>query len=315
MEKTQLRVLSFNIYWGGHKLPIEKTIEVIKSSKADLVGIQENVNRKFEDQTPKIAKALGFSYVRNAILDSMENFCGDGNKIHARWTQQAGQSTLSRFHFSRQSPGGFGIQVEMPNGKNVWIFNTHLWHFPYVPYQLLKMKYHEGKFIDPKSSDAETKAILSARICHETEITKILIDIKSVLTTGEPVFLTGDFNEPSHLDWTKEAANNGRHPIKVDFPTSRHVINTGMKDAFRECYPNVLNHPGFTWPAGEYPETPDSSILDPEDRIDFIYFVGKEVKVKKIEILGEDKNTSDISFEEYPSDHRAVLATFEISHD
>ena len=315
MDKIQLRVLSFNIYWGGHKLPIEKTIEVIKTSKADLVGIQENVNRKFEDQTPKIAKALGFSYVRNAILDSMENFAGDGNKIQARWTQQAGQSTLSRFHVSRQSPGGFGIQVEMPNGKNVWIFNTHLWHYPYVPYQLLKMKYHEGEFIDPKSSDAETKAIISARISHETEITKILIDIKSVLTTGEPVFLTGDFNEPSHLDWTKEAANNGRHPIKVDFPTSRHVINTGMKDAFRECYPNVLNHPGFTWPAGEYPETPDSSILDPEDRIDFIYFVGKEVKVKKIEILGENKNTSDISFEEYPSDHRAVLATFEISHD
>ena len=160
MEKIQLRVLSFNIYWGGHKLPIEKTIEVIKTSKADLVGIQENVNRKFEDQTPKIAKALGFSYVRHAILDSMENFGVAGNKIRARWTQQAGQSTLRRFHISIQPPGGFGIQVEMPNGKNVWIFNTHLWHFPYVPYQLLKMKYHGDEFIDPKSNDAETKAIL-----------------------------------------------------------------------------------------------------------------------------------------------------------
>ena len=312
--KSLLKVLSFNIYWGGHKKPIEKTIDVIKSSGADLIGIQENMNRKFEDQTTEIAEALGFSYVRSAILDSLEKFGSSGNKISARWTQQAGQSTLSRFPITAQSPGGFGIQVKMTPVKNIWIFNTHLWHYPYVPYQLHNTKYHQGEFIDPKKTDAETKAILSARISHETEITKILIDINSVLSMQEPVFLTGDFNEPSHLDWTKEVAKAEIHPIKIDFPTSRQIIDSGMKDAFRECFPNALNHPGFTWPAGEYPDSPDSSQLDPEDRIDFIYFIGKEVKVKKVELLGEDKNTSDISFKEYPSDHRAVLANFEIKY-
>tara|TARA_Y100001970_G_scaffold278403_1_gene384040 strand:- start:1777 stop:2727 length:951 start_codon:yes stop_codon:yes gene_type:complete len=310
--KNFLRVLSFNLYWGGHLKPLEKTIEVIKSSGADLIGIQENLNRDFEDQTPKIAKAIGFSYVRGAILDSLEKSGGNGNKIRARWTQQAGEATLSRFPIISQSPGGFGIQVKTDFGKNVWIFNTHLWHYPYVPYQLLNTKYHGGEFIDPKDVDAENKAILSARISHETEITKILLDIKSVIDLSNPVFLTGDFNEPSHLDWTKKAAKAGIHPIKIDFPTSKQVLQTGLQDAYRKLYPNSTKHPGFTWPAGQYPESPNSYFMDPKDRIDFIYFVGNEVNVKKVEILGEEGNNSNISFLDYPSDHRAVLATFQI---
>ena len=312
MVDTTLRVLSFNIYWGGHQRPLERTIEVIRTSGADLVGIQENVNREYEDQTLKLAKALDFSYVRHAILDSLEEFGGRGNKLSARWTQQAGQSTMSRHPISAQSPGGSGVQVELPSGQRIWMFNTHLWHYPYVPYQLLNIRYHGGDAIDQNAEDAETKAILSARIGHETEITKVLWDIQSVLSSGEPVFLTGDFNEPSHLDWTEKAAKAGLHVIKVDFPTSRQVMKAGMKDAYRECYPDSLEFPGFTWPAGSYPETPDSSIQDPEDRIDFVYFTGTDVRVKNVERLGEDAATSEISFAEYPSDHRAVLATFEL---
>jgi endonuclease/exonuclease/phosphatase family metal-dependent hydrolase len=128
MNLSTLRILSFNIYWGGHRQPLEKTIDIIRESDADLVGIQENVNREIDDQTPEIAKALGFSYARHAILDSMEEAGGGGNKLRARWTQQAGQSTLSRYPITSQSPGGSGIQVELPSGQNIWMFNTHLWH-------------------------------------------------------------------------------------------------------------------------------------------------------------------------------------------
>jgi endonuclease/exonuclease/phosphatase (EEP) superfamily protein YafD len=71
--------------------------------------------------------------------------------------------------------------------------------------------------------------------------------------------------------------------------------------------------PGFTWPAGIYPDAPDSSIPDPEDRIDFVYYTGKKVLVKNVQRLGEAAETSDMAFTNYPSDHRAVLATFEIN--
>ena len=312
MFNATLRVLSYNIYWGGHQKDLEETIEVILKSGADLVGIQENVNREYEDQTPEIAKALGFSYVRHAVLDALEEFGAKGNKLRARWTQQAGQSTLSRHPITAQSPGGSGIQVELPSLEKVWMFNTHLWHYPYAPYQLMNVGYYQGDSIDPDTPDAELQAINSARIAHETEINKVLWDIKSILSSGEPVFLTGDFNEPSHLDWTTESAQAGLHPLKVSFPTSKQVTEAGLKDAFRELFPDPVTVPGFTWPAGTYPETPDSSVADPEDRIDFIYFTGEKVQVKNVQRLGETADTSDISFTNYPSDHRAVLATFEL---
>ena len=312
MFNATLRILSYNIYWGGHQKDLEETIEVIRKSGADLVGIQENVNREYEDQTPKIAKALGFSYVRHAVLDSLEEFGAKGNKLRARWTQQAGQSTLSRHPITAQSPGGSGIQVELPSVEKVWMFNTHLWHYPYVPYQLMNVGYYQGDSIDPDTPDAELQAINSARIAHETEINKVLWDIKSILSSGEPVFLTGDFNEPSHLDWTTESAQAGLHPLKVSFPTSIQVTEAGLKDAFRELFPDPVTVPGFTWPAGTYPETPDSSVADPEDRIDFIYFTGEKVQLKNVQRLGEAADTSDKSFVNYPSDHRAVLATFEL---
>ena len=312
MANTNLKVLSYNIYWGGHRQPLEQTIEVIQKSGADLVGLQENVNREYEDQTPEIAKALGFSYVRHAVLDALEEFGAKGNKLRARWTQQAGQSTLSRYPITAQSPGGSGVQVELPSREKVWMFNTHLWHYPYVPYQLLNVEFFEGEAIDPNAADAEEQAILSARIGHETEVNKVLWDIKNILHFEETVFLTGDFNEPSHLDWTEAAAQARLYPLKVAYPTSMEVTKTGLKDAFREFYPDPVAVPGFTWPAGTYPDSPNSSISDPADRIDFVYFAGKGVKVKNVQRLGEDPETSDIAFPEYPSDHRAVLATFEL---
>ena len=312
MPNTNLKVLSYNIFWGGHQQPLEETIEVIRKSDADLVGIQENVNREYEDQTPEIAKALGFSYVRHAVLDSLEEFGARGNKLRARWTQQAGQSTLSRFPITAQSPGGSGVQVKLPSGEKVWMFNTHLWHYPYVPYQLMNVDFFEGEAIDPKTPDAEEQAILSARIGHETEVNKVLWDIKNILHFEEAVFFTGDFNEPSHLDWTEEATQAEIYPIKVAYPTSMQVSKIGLKDAFRELFPDPVKVPGFTWPAGTYPDSPNPSVADPHDRIDFIYFAGKKVRVKNVQRLGEDSETSDIAFEKYPSDHRAVLATFEL---
>ena len=128
--------------------------QAVTNPENTIFAVKRLIGRNFEDQTPKIADAIEFFYVRGAILDSLEKSGGNGNKIRARWTQQVGQSTLSRFPIVVQSPGGFGIQVKTDFGKNIWIFNTHLWHFPYVPYQLLNTKYHGGEFIDPKDVDA-----------------------------------------------------------------------------------------------------------------------------------------------------------------
>ena len=46
------------------------------------------------------------------------------------------------------------------------------------------------------------------------------------------------------------------------------------------------------------------------DRIDFVYFRGKGVEAKGASVVGENKANADIVVAPWPSDHRAVVATF-----
>ena len=60
--------------------------------------------------------------------------------------------------------------------------------------------------------------------------------------------LLGDFNEPSHLDWTLEAAELGLNfGFEVNWPISSVLESIGMIDSYREKYPNPIESPGFTW--------------------------------------------------------------------
>ena len=54
--------------------------------------------------------------------------------------------------------------------------------------------------------------------------------------------------------------------------------------------------------------------LTHHDRIDFVYFKGKGLKVTDAKIVGESQKNADIVVTPYPSDHRAVVATFTLSN-
>ena len=132
------------------------------------------------------------------------------------------------------------------------------------------------------------------------------MQIRALPDKETPVFVVGDLNEPSHLDWTEKAAHSGRHPIKVEYPTSLSLAKAGFADAWRTIYPDEMKKPGYTW-------TPTMKADDPKthhDRIDFVYYKGKGVKVSDAKIVGEDEAHADIVISPYPSDHRAVVATF-----
>ena len=54
------------------------------------------------------------------------------------------------------------------------------------------------------------------------------------------------------------------------------------------------------------PDHPDHHHM----RIDYVYFRGEGVQVTDAKIIGEKKENADIVISPYPSDHRAVVATF-----
>src|SRR5688572_4652505 len=133
-----------------------------------------------------------------------------------------------------------GVKLQLSPTQDAYVFNVHLAPYPYQPYDI-----QDGLITN------EAQAISQAQATRS--MTSIINGMSGALATGAPVFLVGDFNEPSHLDWTQEAAAAGKHfGMKVDWPTSRAVTNAGLRDAFRELRPDEIGDPGDTWTTG-YP--------------------------------------------------------------
>lgn len=279
-ENPTIRIMTFNI-WGygkGRKFPPSQIAKVIKASQADIVGLQEN--RK---DGKAIADLLGWHFVKQ------------------------GRSTalLSRFEIVETTKKKHGVKIRLPSGREVLVFNVHFLPSPYQPYQLLNIPYGKAPFIK-----TEAEAVAAAKKIHGGHLKSLLKEIDAAKDKGIPIFITGDFNEPSHLDWTEAAAKCGRHPIKVLYPSSAALAKAGFADAYRTVHPDEMKMPGYTWT----PVTKTSDPKDHHDRIDYIYFRGKGVKVSRIRIVGENERNADLVVAPYPFDHRAVVADITISN-
>ena len=109
-----------------------------------------------------------------------------------------------------------------------------------------------------------------------------------------PVIITGDFNEPSHLDWiigTENPLNfqfnNELSQFVVNWPASNKMLNSGLIDAYRELFSNPVENPGYTW-------TTQNSINEVHDRIDFVYYNNHhQITLNSAFIIGPD-DISDI---------------------
>ncbi len=200
-------------------------------------------------------------------------------------------------------PGADGryVFIELAAGAVVAVSNVHLPSDPYGPYDV-----RDGKTADEVIT-LETTTRLPA-IQERLDVLPALVD------AGIPTFLTGDFNAPSHLDWT--AATVGIRPhilYPLDWPVSRAVEAAGFRDAYREIHPDPVTHPGLTWWAGRplVDDYPDHA--DPQDRIDIIYVSG-EATTTAVGIVGEVGGPQvDIAIDPWGTDHRAVTATFTVT--
>jgi exodeoxyribonuclease-3 len=284
-EPETVRVMSFNIWVGGESgmQPLAQTAKVIEAAGADIVGMQETRGAERDDGTRpdnsiEIAKQLGWHHFDQ----------GDGTAI------------LSRYPIVETTPNKWGGRLELPSGRSVWLFNVHHPASPYQPYQLLNIPYGDAPFLT-----TEDEAIEAAKSARGRQNASMLKEIAGLKTQDAPIFVTGDFNEPSSLDWTEGAHAAKLCPICVKWPNAADVLSAGFVDTYREAHPDVPKKPGFTW-------TPTTTVTDPKDhhdRIDFVYARGKGVQVTSSQVVGEGEESADIVVAPYPSDHRAVVST------
>ena len=326
VEPVMLDVLAFNILHSGnvpgptaaHSLyqkPRHAAIaNVIIRSDPDVVLVQEESG---DERVFDILKEV----------DPAWNRRGGGTR---------GQATYARFPIE-------GIdrdtsRIMHPSGPVV-VHNVHWKPYPYGPY-LIQDRLLEGRQIDPREILEESD---KGEIYFQT-----YRSVHPSLVAGAPVIIGGDFNEPSHLDWTN-AWEQSELDRWVSNPTNirlgpaiswkgSQVLSTPMKytdelqisgslpglnDVFRTLRPSETMHPGHTWTPRYVDGTKgrghwDASGFDDPlkaqktaalDRIDMIY-ASEDLEPVRVFVLGDHGDaSSDIGFEEWPSDHRAVLAT------
>lgn len=307
----RLSVASFNIWVGGQNALPDKaasralTLDAMRSLNADVLAIQEQ--KGFANE---YAAALGYNVL----------------------VQDDSTAILTRLEIVSPSENKWGARLRTKQGSIVWIFNVHFPAAPYQPYQLAGIEYHDGRFITTPS-----EAVTEARLARGEPAIRTLRDMQVALReSGSLVVVAGDFNEPSHLDWTQATTAAWQRTGPIDWPTTRLFTDAGFADAFRTMHPDPLTKPAWTW-------TPRPEPRDVMDRIDLVLFTntprnstpsntpGSSItqsqspadaaalptntatawRVVNAQVAGEPGPMTDLIINPWPSDHRAVRIVFE----
>ena len=138
------------------------------------------------------------------------------------------------------------------------------------------------------------------------------------LAASVPVLVGGDWNTPSHLDWTVDTARVYRHRRGAALPVSTAMHDAGFVDAFRAIHPNPVQHPGITW--SPLFRVAGDGRAQGFERIDRLYVRNPgpgsphwELVPRAARVLPEiwEDDAIPVRERQFPSDHGAVLVEFE----
>ncbi|WP_462410480.1 endonuclease/exonuclease/phosphatase family protein [Neobacillus sp. Marseille-QA0830] len=189
------------------------------------------------------------------------------------------------------------VYVEVQPGKVVAISNVHLPAGPYWPDQL-----RDGN-VTPET------AVAGENNSRMKNLESRFETLPALVARDVPVFFTGDFNNPSDLDWI-DSVKDLHLGYAAQWPVSQKLRSLGFHDSYRDIYPDPKTKPAFTYTPGTPIGTiPPGTMLD---RIDFIY-AGGAARTLDSKIVGETGPYTDLAMDPWVSDHRGVLSEFEVT--
>ncbi len=214
-------------------------------------------------------------------------------------------------------------------GRKVAVYTSHLDYLNDTYYEVRGVNGNTFAEMEPLTDPAEIlrRNALSQR---DEAIAMFLAEAERDRQRGYITIIGGDFNEPSVEDWTKKTRDlYDHHGVVVAWPQTASLLRAGFKDCYRTAHPNVLTHPGFTFPA-DNPDVKENRLTwapksDERDRIDYIFYRGKGVRVVRCELFGpagcmaygrrvplgtQDPLVQPLGV--WPSDHKGVIATFQV---
>lgn len=320
VRSEKLTVLQMNIWQEGTMVKggFDAIADEVARLNPDIVLFSEVRNYNGKQFIPRILQAL---------KNRGKHYYGKNSKLDV--------GILSKHPISEQ------YEVDAPNNNAVRILKAKITikdhqiaaysaHLDYTHYACYLPRGYSGvtwKKLDAPVLDVAEIEKANNESLRDEAIVGFLEDARK--EKNSIVILGGDFNEPSHLDWTENTKNLWDHNgTVVRWDCSVLLTQNGFKDAFREKYPNPITHPGFTFPS-DNPGVDVSKLTwapdaDERDRIDFVYYKPqKGLKLKDAAVVGPTKsiirgqraeeNSKDKFIQPqgvWPTDHKGVLVTF-----
>lgn len=320
-RETSFSLMQFNIWQEGTSVPggFEAVADEIARTDADFVTLSEVRNYRSSRFCDRIVEALS---KRGKVYYS---FYSEDSGILSRHPIRE-HATV--FPLNNDQGSIYRIVTEK-DGQEIAVYTAHL-------------DYRNCALYLPRGYDGSTWKKLPAPV---TDLEKILDNnrasrrddaVRAFLQAaqkdreaGRLVLLGGDFNEPSHLDWTEKTRNmRDHHGMIVPWDCTVMLEKEGFIDCYRAKYPDPVTHPGFTYPADcrdarleRLAWSPDA---DDRDRIDYIFYAdypGLSVEDARIigprgdvcrnrRVNGNERESVTEPLGVWPTDHKAVLVSF-----
>jgi hypothetical protein len=259
----------------------------------DLSVLTYNIEYSGDESTDAVIEDVGADVV--GVLESYNRLPEIAERTGYPYYNLSLQ-LLSKYPIHEPSGAdGLYALIEVQPGYVVAMFNTHLDYVRYGP-----RLYLAGMPVD--------EVVASENEVRTSSIEVLTPDVATLLDEGYPVFLTGDLNQPSSLDYS-EATVGMREGVTepIPWPVSETLLDVGLRDTFREIHPDPVENPGLTH------GNPDFREGGFGDRIDYLYAGGPAV-TQTSELVGEVGGPNvDREYDPWTSDHRAVLSTFEVT--
>lgn len=322
-ESQTLTFLQFNIWQEGTKIEkgFEAIVDEVVNSNADFVMFSEVRNYKnsrFCDRIVTALKEKGLTYYSFYSYDS---------------------GLLSRYPiidsatiFPEINDHGSIYKLKTLVKKDtICVYTAHLDYLNCTYYEVRGYDGNTWKQLPEPITDINYLLENNLSSLRDDAILKFIDDANRERKNGNLIFLGGDFNEPSHLDWTQETKHIADHNgVVIKWNVTSMLQDNGFIDAYRMANPNPVTHPGYTFPAyitwKEPAKVTWAPKSDERERIDFIFYAeNPKIKLKSSSIVGPKssiayckeivENTCDNIISPsglWPSDHKAVIAIFKI---
>ncbi len=306
-DSLNLRVMTFNSVFGNifETDKLNNTANIIRTLEPDVIAIQED---------------FLFSSFSTGLQLRLPQY--NRHIVKSWWPLWETNVILTKYPIVERNDSG--AKIKIGDNEYVWIYAIHLTPWFTTDPDLYEFNNPIEEFFIGLLTDFLPFAWTSFVNCgietdiavveqesrdpHDREINWILNRVDNHEEDLSPVILLGDFNEPSHLDWTQDAVDAGIFGAPVNWHVSNRLADMGFTDAFREARPDETVDVGISFSATE------EEYLCPEDnsvRIDYIYYNGN-ISFDNIFMVGDKPEFVDSVFTNYDSDHFVLIGDFKL---